>query len=350
MSESGKIKVLVVDDSVVAGNLIKDILEEDSDIEVVGIARNGKEALLKASELRPQIITMDLHMEGMDGFETISKIMYTTPTPIIVATTTSIKEKPYIAFEALSLGALDIVQKPTLIDKDAKGKMLIAKIKLLYKIPAIRHLPREERLKKAQNLLAGAAVTGAPTVVMFGAATGGCVGLNKIISEFSKDLNLSIIIAQQIGAGLVGGLVLWIARNTDLKVKEACDGDSVKPGEIIVAPSDADIEIVKDGVIRILPDQSTRPKPSINRLFSSAAAVYKDTCIGVILSGLGHDGSAGIKDIKMAGGYTIAQTEEGCVAFDMPRAAIETGCIDGIFDVDHIAQAIIHSIGNKNKK
>lgn len=344
-----KIRVLIVDDSVVAGNLIKDILQEDSEITVVGIARNGKEALQKVAELKPQIITMDLNMEGMDGFEAISKIMYTHPTPILVCTTTVFKEKKYIGFEALNLGALDIIEKPTLANKENKGKELIAKIKLLYKIPAIAHIPVEDKVKKASFLLQ-ANKANALTVVAFGAATGGCTCLNRIISNLGKDLKIAILIAQQIGSGFVGGLVLWLAKNTDLKVKEARDGDSVTAGEIIVASSGANIEVARNGVIKIIRDQAAGPKPSIDRLFSSVAAVYKDNCIGVILSGLGLDGSAGIKAIKMSGGYTIAQHEKGCVAFDMPRAAIETGYVDGVFELDQIAQAIMNVLASKSKK
>lgn len=341
-----KIRVLVVDDSEVSRKVLKAVLERDSLIEVVGLAGNGKDAIEMVPLLKPHVITMDLRMEGVDGFEAIAEIMYSHPTPILVVTTTDFAEKPFIEFEAFILGALDIIQKPTLFDQEDLGAKIIEKVKGLSQITLKKKLARRMEtiaLKWERNF--------PQYVVAVGASTGGCHALHEIFSRFPEKIDGAIVVAQHIAAGFVEGLAEWLCRDCGMIVREAQHGDILKSGEILLAPAEADMEIEKGGRIKISKNNTTPgPRPSVNKLFTSVARVYGTHCIGVILTGMGNDGTEGCRAIKEAGGYTIAEAEDDCVVYGMPKAATESGVIKKVVSLQAMPEEMLHLIKDiKNK-
>lgn len=339
-----KIRVLVVDDSEVSRKVLKTILEHDPQIEVVGLARNGKDAIEMVSLLKPQVVTMDLRMEGMDGFEAIAEIMHKNPTPILVVTTTNFEAHPYIEFESFILGALDIIQKPTLFDPGELGAKIIEKVKELSQITLKKRLsPQLESiaLKWEKSL--------PQYVIAIGSSTGGCRALYEIFSRFPDKIDGAIVVAQHIAAGFVEGLAEWLYRDCKMVVREAGHGDMLKCGEILLAPAEYDMEIEKGCRIKISQSVLPGPKPSINKLFTSAARVYGAKSLGVILTGMGNDGAEGCRAIKEAGGYTIAEAEDDCVVSGMPRAAIESGAINEIVSLQTMTGEILRIIKNINR-
>lgn len=340
-----KIRVLVVDDSDVSRRVLKAILEHDPMIEVVGLAGNGKDAIEMVPLLKPRVITMDLRMEGMDGFEAIAEIMHKKPTPILVVTTTDFENQPYVEFEAFILGALDIIQKPTLFDQDDLGAKLIEKVKELSQVTLNKRLflkMENMALKWEKNL--------PPYIIAIGSSTGGCRALHEIFSRFPDRIDGAIVVAQHIAAGFVEGLAEWLYRDCKMVVREARHGDVLKSGEILLAPAEYDMEIEKGCRVNFSKSAMPGPKPSINKLFTSVAQVYGANSIGVILTGMGNDGTEGCRAIKEAGGYTIAEAEDDCVVYGMPRAAVESGAIKEVVSLQAMPEQILRVIKNINRK
>ncbi len=338
----GKIRVLVADDSLVARELIAKVLGRDPQIEVVGKAKNGKETVELVSLLKPDLITMDLRMPVMDGFGAIEQIMAWNPTPILVVTATSFQRKREIVFDALSMGALDIVEKPSLgEDLSGVGDLLIQKVKMLAQIPVVTHL----RGKRKKPLRLEESVEGAFKLVAIGASTGGPRALRQILSLLPADLPAGIVIVQHITKGFVPGLVEWLNKGCKIRVKEAIEGEKVAPGLALISPEGQHLEVMGKRRIRLSEDPPVEGhRPSADLLLSSVAQVYGPDAIGVLLTGMGSDGARGMKLIKDLGGQTIAQDEGSCVVFGMPKAAIEMGGVDKVVPLDSIAREIIRML------
>lgn len=337
-----QIRVVIVDDSLIARELIKKILETDTQVKVVGEAKNGKEAIEMVAALRPNIVTLDLRMPVMDGFEAIEQIMAFNPTPILVITATSFEKKQEIIFEALTLGALDIVAKPSpemWADFPRVAAELIKKVKMLSSIPVITHLKGRNRglgriyiSKKVEAF----------KVIAIGASTGGPRAILRILNRLPEDFPAGIVIVQHIAPGFIKEMVKWLDKNCKISVKLAKEGEKIVPGQALVAPNDLHLFVKEKRRIELA---KTLPvgghRPSVNVLFSSVASVYKSNAIGVILTGMGKDGVEGMKDIRDMGGQTIAQDEESCVVFGMPKVTIERVGVDKIVPLEVIAEEII---------
>ncbi|MCK5533775.1 chemotaxis-specific protein-glutamate methyltransferase CheB [bacterium] len=340
---SGKIRVVITDDSLIARELIRKILETDDQIEIVGVAKNGKEAVEMVSALKPDIITLDLRMPVMDGFKAIEQIMAFNPTPILVITATSFKKKQEIVFEALALGALDIVVKPSpemWVDFSRAGGELIKKLKILSGIPVVTHLQGKKKSLKKITLpgnLKGF------KVIAIGASTGGPQALLRILSRFPSDFPAGIVVVQHIAAGFTERLVEWLNKSCKISVQVAKDGQKVIPGQALIAANGNHSIIDENGLVKLSKSSPVNGhRPSIDILFSSVASVYKSDTIGIILTGMGKDGVEGMKRIKRSGGKTIAQDKESCVVFGMPKVAIDNMKIDKIVTLDRIASEIIN--------
>jgi len=338
----GKIRVLVADDSLVARELIAKVLGRDPQIEVVGKAKNGKETVELVSLLKPDLVTMDLRMPVMDGFGAIEQIMAWNPTPILVVTATSFQRKREIVFDALSMGALDMVEKPSLEgDLSGVGDLLIQKVKMLSQVPVVTHL----RGKRKKPLRLEEPVGGGFKLVAIGASTGGPRALRQILSLLPADLPAGIVIVQHITKGFVPGLVEWLNRGCKIRVKEAIEGEKVAPGLALISPEGQHLEVMGERRIRLSEDPPVEGhRPSADILLSSVAQVYGPDAIGVLLTGMGSDGAKGMKLIKDLGGQTIAQDEGSCVVFGMPKVAIEMGVVDKVVPLDSIAREIIRML------
>jgi two-component system chemotaxis response regulator CheB len=330
------IKTLIVDDSALVRSILKDFLESDGDFTVIGEAENGREGVEKAQTLDPDLITMDIEMPMMTGLEAIEEIKKTFSIPIVVIST---HDTAKTAYEATVKGALEFYAKDiftSAMDPLQRTQILdtlkhISGIK--GKVP--RHLvprppcwPRTVAARKIRS-------------VVIASSTGGPKALNLLCTALPGDCPVPIILIQHNTSGFDKGFVQWLNDCTPLEVRLAEEGEIPVEGRIYVAPTDKHLLIEQKGFVFDDGEIVNNQKPAADVLFKSAAAYYKNGVISVVLTGMGIDGAEGTRYIKEAGGITIAQDEETSLIYGMPRAAVETGCVDMILPLDKIAQRLI---------
>jgi two-component system chemotaxis response regulator CheB len=341
------IRALIVDDSRLARELIIEILSTDKGIAIAGEASNGSEAVQMVKELKPDIVTMDIEMPVMNGLEAIERIMSENAVPILVVT---MKGNAQTAYDAISKGALDLVQKPEVNLNSAKE--FINKIKLLSKIKVITHIAWKRRsaainpLPPIPHFEKGdyfySSLENGDGVVAIASSTGGPKALSVILSSLPENFHFPIVVAQHISDGFAHSMAEWLNKISKLNVKTASDGDVLIPATVYISPSDVHMKISKTKTITFTErHQKDIYHPSCDMLLSSAADIYGKNSIGIILTGMGNDGVEGLRKIKKAGGATIAQDEKTSVIFGMNRSAIENRCIDLILPIDAISMALI---------
>jgi len=344
------IKVLIVEDSLVCAEIIKHILETDPSIKVVGQARDGLEATELVPLLKPDIITMDIHMPRMNGLEATEHIMAYNPTPILIVSSSIRDRDTELAFQATQAGALDVIEKPdpAIWESFAEiGNELLHKVKLLSRVKVITHIRGKQKKRMSvphqateirPHSVARHAEAG---VVVIGSSTGGPQALARVLAPLPKDFPLPIVVAQHISEGFLSGFLNWLRTVSRLEVVEAREMDELVEGKIFVSPTNRNLAIVEPGVVELVqPKPNEYYNPSIDLLFSSAANVYRSGTIGVLLTGMGSDGARGLKKIFDLGGHTIAQSEETCVVFGMPKAAIDLGAAREILPIDEIGERL----------
>ncbi len=338
----GQIRVLVVDDSDLARELIGAILSTDSEISIVGEAVNGREAVEKVRTLKPDIVTMDIEMPLLNGLDAIEQIMADHAVPILVVTT---RGDANIAYAAISKGALDLVVKPDVNLEDAGD--FIERIKLLSKIKVITHMNGKRGAReKAVVSMPAMTETSPDRVVAIASSTGGPEALSIILSALPEAFPCPVVIAQHNSDGFIPGMVEWLRRISNLKVKVAVEGEMLAPGTAYVSPSERHMEITVARKVALI-ERHPRDiyRPSCDILLSSVATAYKAKSIGVILTGMGNDGSRGMQQIRNAGGTTIAQDEKTSIVFGMPKVAIDSGCIGKIVPLDEMSSELLFLVG-----
>ena len=338
-----KVQVLVVDDSALMRKLISDLLESDPRIEVVDTARDGVEAVQKTCRLHPDVVTMDIQMPRMSGLEALSHIMSQCPTPVVVLTGLT---DPNLAFEALERGAVDFVLKPSgtiSVDIYRVRQELVEKVKLATLVN-LRKVTAQAAPTAPLALKVPPGATGKRTVAI-GASTGGPKALDHLLSSLPASLPAPVLVVQHMPPGFTRSFAERLNRRSPLLVKEAEEGDVVLPGRAYVAPGDHHMLVEKRAgreIIRL--DKSPRVKglrPSADVTMRSVADIYGAGSIGVILTGMGSDGTEGLKAIKERGGVTIAQDRATSIIYGMPRAAVESGCVDKVLPLDKIPGEIV---------
>jgi len=350
-----KVRVLIVEDSLVCAEIIKQILETDKDIEVVGIAVNGEEAINLVTRLKPDIITMDIHMPKMNGLEATEYIMAYHPTPIIVVSSSIHDRDTHLAFEAISAGALDVLEKPDPIiwENFAQiGNELIKKVKFLSKVKVITHIKgrrKQRRIAVQQKDQFGVdkeikfarAYFDLPGIVVIAASTGGPQAIGKVISSLPKNFPLPVVIGQHLAEGFISGFIEWLKSISKMPVKLVEDHEEIRPSVIYVSPVSKNTIIAEPGIFELVPPRSEDVyHPSLDLLLSTAAGTFKMNTIGVILTGMGSDGAKGLKRIYDLGGYTIAQDEKTSTVFGMPKAAIEMEAVKEILPINDIGERL----------
>lgn len=337
------IRVLVVDDSSSARELIIALLQEDAGIRVIGSAENGIEAVKMANTLQPDLITMDLFMPVMDGFEAIERIMATRPTPILVITSC---QQSATAFSAIEQGALEVISKNDLLS--AKAKRIVETVKVLSRVRTIPHIRGKHYRPCLDYRQEIPEQPGGLKVVAIAASTGGPKAIATILSALPGDFPAAIVMAQHIDADFVVDLQKWFNDITPLAVKIAGDDEALFAGQVYIAPGGFHLSVSLSGRIALTPRKPGELYvPSANLLLSAVAAFGQYRAVGVILSGMSDDGVAGMQAIKERGGKTIAQDEKTSVVFGMPREAIKSGCIDLILPAEDIAPALIKIFGRR---
>lgn len=339
------LRVLVVDDSPVVRRLIVRILNDDPRLEVVAEAGDGDEAIRIATEQRPDVIVMDCVMPVVDGLDATRQIMRDSPTPIVLLSASYQSADVSRSFAALDAGALTLVAKPS-GPRDATfaadARTLTTTVKLMADVKLVRR--RSQRMPRRAGP-PGAAVLARDrpvTIVAIAASTGGPAALAQIISELPASTPVPILVVQHITAGFQRGLVKWLDGVSSLAVRLATDGARLRAGEVVVAPADAHLGVSTTGSVALSGSQPIGGhRPSATHLFRSVASAYGAGVLGVILTGMGEDGVAGLRDVKQAGGLVVAQDEQTSVVYGMPGRAVALGVVDQILPIDKIAMTLI---------
>ena len=339
------IRVLVAEDSAVAREYLVYLLRQDPALEVIGVARDGLEAVQQAERLRPDVIVMDVHMPRMDGYEATRQIMERVPVPIVIVTASSSRQEVAHTLDALKAGALTLLDKPAGPNHPAheeSDRRFVETVKLMAEVKVVRRWPRRDRPERPAP--AAARVGQKIQLVAMAASTGGPPVVSEILRRLPRDLAAPVLLVQHIAPGFTDGLVEWLARETPLTVKLAAAGESAASGTVYVAPDGFQMGITTRGQIRLAKELTGNGFcPSASHLFESVAEAYGPTAIGVILTGMGRDGAEGLLRLRQAGGVTIAQDLRSSAIFGMPAEAIRLGAAASVLAPEDIARSI-HSL------
>lgn len=351
-----KIRVLVVDDSAFMRKIISDMINSNEKLQVLDTAKNGKEAIEKIHGLNPDVVTMDIEMPILDGLSALKKIMANKPVPVIMLSSLT-KAGADATVKALQLGAIDFITKPTSIFKinaDNVKSELIDKIIISSKVKFNKEIgynsykkPKTSPKKiKQSNKSNNYATSKLNKIVAIGTSTGGPRALQSIIPNLPKDINASFVVVQHMPPGFTKSLSERLNSISEVSVKEAEHNDILHSGYVYIAPGDYHMEIVKDksrfriNLTKASPVSGHRP--SVNVMVDSIANMGINNVIGVILTGMGSDGAEALKNLKNnSNGYIIAQDEDSCVVFGMPKAAIKLGIVDKVLPLNKITDELI---------
>jgi len=348
------IKVLVVEDLPVVQEFLVHILNSDPDLRVIGTAKDGEEALEAVKSKKPDVITMDIHMPKMDGFEASQKIMESYPTPIVIVSGSSSAAEVANTFHALEAGALSVIPRPKGIghpEYETTARELIQTVKLMSEVKVVRRWPRS--IKQRQASLAPKATTGTPAqeirIVAIGASTGGPPALQTILSQLPIGFAVPIVIVQHMASGFIEGFAEWLAQSSGLPIHVAPHGEHLQPGHVYVAPDGFQMGVaVCERVMLTKSEAENGLRPAVGYLFRSVADVYGRNAIGVLLTGMGKDGAEGLKLMREKGAVTVAQDKQTSVVYGMPKEALELDAAAYVLPPDRIAD-LLTSLAKKGR-
>ena len=352
------IKVLVVEDSPAVREFLLHVLGSDAEIQVVGTAKDGEEALEAVERLKPDVITMDIHMPILNGFEATRRIMEENPTPIVIVSGSWDPQEVAKTFLAIEAGALAAIPRPHGIGHpnhaDSTAE-LIRTVKLMSEVKVVRRWARRVPAPAAPPERSAAVTPIDPSpaeikVVAIGASTGGPVVLQTILSSLPRDFPVPILIVQHMAAGFTEGFVEWLVHSSKLPICLAAHGQAVAPGQAYVAPDSFQMKVDGSGTITLTNDEPENGlRPSVSCLFRSVADVYGRKAVGVLLTGMGKDGAAELKTMKDSGATTIAQDKESSAVHGMPGEAIHLGAATYVLSPDRIAATLANLVGKTRK-
>ena len=332
------IRILLADDSILVRTVLREALHSSGELTVVGEAANGIEAVALTKTLKPDIIIMDILMPLMDGLQATETIMAENPTPILILSSTVDEKDLRLAFTAIRKGALDVMEKPAISGAASQADffgLLREKIRLLARIKVIRHFYRADRLKQI------APENGSlRSILAIGASTGGPKAVTSIIKALPHDFSGAIFIVQHISSGFAKGFAHWLDIESSIPVRLAEQGDRPIAGTALVAPTDCQM-ILEKGIIKIIDAPAVNCcRPSIDVFFESLAPSKGKDTVGLLLTGMGRDGAQGLLQLKERGAFTIAQDEQSCVVFGMPKAAIALNAASEVLPLDAIPDTV----------
>lgn len=348
------IRVLVADDSPTSSELLIDTLSSDPGIRVVGAARTGVEAVAMARALKPDVITMDIQMPGMNGIEATSAIMRESPTRIIIVSTLFRDGEVALSLEATRAGALMVMPKPgspRLPAFAAERHQLLSMVRAMSGVKVVRRLYGEVGRPSTPQILRKDALQPPPgrskiRIVAIAASTGGPAALSDILTALPESYPAPIMIVQHIALGFVSGLARWLDDNCRLSVVVATADTVAAPGTVYIAPDDTHLGLSPAFRMSL---SSAPPvgqfRPSGSHLFESVARAAGEGVLAVILTGMGDDGVIGLRAVRAAGGRIIAQDEASSVVYGMPREAVRAGVVDAVVPLSGIARAMLQIVG-----
>jgi two-component system, chemotaxis family, protein-glutamate methylesterase/glutaminase len=344
-------RVLIVEDSATVRQYLAHVIDSDPGLEVVGMAKDGVEGVKLARLKRPDIITMDIQMPGMDGYEATRRIMEECPVPIVIVTSNWHSQNVKNSFRAIDAGALAALEKPP-GPGDPRSKSLVAKllqtIKTMSEVRVVRRFPRQKKPGAPYEELpaeVSAVVRQRVEVVGIGASTGGPPVIKDILSGLRQGFSVPMLIVQHITAGFLEGMVEWLNKECGVSVKIGSDGEHIRAGVVYFAPDGAHMGVTGGGriILRNGPSENG-VRPSVSHLFRSIADAYGEKGAGVLLTGMGKDGAVELARMRDRGAITVAQDKGSCVVYGMPAEAIRLNGAVHVLPPDGIT-ALLNSIG-----
>jgi two-component system chemotaxis response regulator CheB len=350
------VRVLVVEDSRAVRELLIHVLSSDPEITVVGVSGSGEEAIEAVKQLKPDVVTMDIHLPKMNGFDATRRIMETCPTPVVIVSGSANMREATTAIRATQAGALAVVPKPAgqgLRGHEDRAAKLVEAVKLMSEVKVLTRWTRpprgsavREESPVVQIELAHSAAEF--QVVAIGASTGGPPVLQTILSRLPKDFPLPVLVVQHMADGFIQWFVDWLAQECAVRVQVAADGDLILPGHVYFAPDGAHMNVGMGGRLRLTKDDPENGlRPSVSHLFRSVANAYSKNAIGVLLTGMGKDGARELKLMRDEGAVTLVQDKASSVVHGMPGEALSLHAASYVLSPDQIAEAVI-SLVNPN--
>ncbi|PYV43807.1 MAG: chemotaxis response regulator protein-glutamate methylesterase [Acidobacteria bacterium] len=339
-------KVLVVEDSPAVQEFLIHVLSSDPEIQVIGSARDGEEALEAVKRQRPDIVTMDIHMPKMNGLEATRRIMETVPTPIVIVSGTSKIHGVEPTFHAIEAGALAFVQRPKGLGHpayEATAKDFVETVKLMSEVKVVRRWARlrSDKAPAVPSLQTSDPLPAEIRLVAIGASTGGPLVIQTILSRLPKNFSVPIVIVQHMSPGFIEGFAEWLGHSSGFPVRVAAHGEALLPGHAYIAPDGFQMSVERNARIGLRKDELENGLcPSVSYLFRSVAKIYEQKAIGVLLTGMGKDGAAELKLMKEQGAITLVQDKESSVVHGMPGEAILLEASTYVFPPEGIATAL----------
>lgn len=344
------LKVLIVDDSGTSRRLLRHIITSAPDMDVVGEAENGKQAIEKTRLLKPNIILMDIVMPEMDGLEATREIMVKHPTPIVMVSGAIEGRETEMAFRAIKQGALTLMPKPVGPADPAYGEQsekLLTTIRAMAGVRVIHHIPKERPRRKDADTTTTPltpiqqTIATAPEILAVAASTGGPAALAEIFQHLPADFSLPIVVVQHIAGDFLMSLMSWLNQVSPLNVKLAEAEDIPQAGNIYFAPFGKHLCFTAEKRFCLRRSPIVRHIPSADVMFESVARRYGAAAIGVILTGMGADGASGLYQMRQEGAITIAQNEQTCAVYGMPKEAVEMGAAQYTLPLSGIAPMLV---------
>jgi two-component system chemotaxis response regulator CheB len=352
------IRVLVVEDSPVVREFLVHVLNSDPEVRVIATASNGEEAVEAVERVKPDIITMDIHMPKMNGLEASRRIMRTHPTPIVIVSGTWDPREATRTFHAMEAGALAVVARPEGMghpNHADEAAQLIQTVKLMSEVKVVRRWDRPARGASVTTVLPPREVALKPMLVevklvAMGASTGGPLALQTIFSDLPRDFSAPILVVQHMAAGFIEGFAEWIAQTSSLPVRVATQGEPLLPGHAYLAPDGFQMEVGAGGRISLTTDKPENGlRPSVSCLFRSVANTYGQNAVGVLLTGMGRDGAEELRLMKEKGAVTIAQDKESSIVHGMPGEAINLDAATYVLSPGRIAEVLAKFASKKTE-
>ncbi len=340
------IRVLIVDDSAFSRIALGKMLQTDPRISIVGYAVNGEDGIKKILELKPDVVTLDLEMPRMGGFALLRLIMLNSPVPVLVVSSQSQRQD---VFKALDLGAVDFISKPA---RAKSSDLYRIQQDLVNKVVASAQLSGEkikQRLgydseKNGLDRLPRYSAKHKSSALLIGCSTGGPPALHHLLSTLKEKLPVPVAVSQHMPEGFTRSFAQRLNEHSKMAVKEAVDGDQMVPGQVLICPGSKNMELQNfAGAVRVRivdPPEEQIYTPSVDVLFRTAAYVYGSRALGVVLTGMGNDGASGVEEIVKHGGRVLAEAEESCVVYGMPKEAAMTGKVEKVVPLNGMLREV----------